>query len=235
MTPATSPLVTAYLADLERALADADPSDRLEIVDAVREHIEVELAELGASPTQAQVAGVLRRLGTADDVAAAWAAGADRPVAPHAPARAAGPSLRPSAHGLTPIPPGEATAAGTSPWLIALVVLVAAIFGVPLVLGLLSLVFIASAPVGAGVLTLLAVAATGTAAVVWRRAARHRRWWFVAFVVGLVVTLAVITLDVRVFAEGDSGSGVVHGGGVVQGGVAPTPSPASAGIPLRMP
>ena len=74
---ATSPLVAAYLADLDRALAGAEPADRLEIVDAVREHID---AELGASPTQAEIAAVLRRLGTADDVAAAWAVGADRPA-----------------------------------------------------------------------------------------------------------------------------------------------------------
>ncbi len=103
MNGTTPPLVIAYLADLDRALAGADPADRLEIVDAVREHIDAAVAELGASPTQAQIAAVLRRLGTADDVAAAWAAGADRPTPPAA-------ALPRTPDGLVPLPPGEAPA-----------------------------------------------------------------------------------------------------------------------------
>jgi uncharacterized membrane protein len=90
----TSPLVQAYLADLDRALAGADPADRMEIVDSVREHIDASIGELGASPTQAQIAGVLRRLGTADDVASTWSvrAGDDGPEAssPAAAGRSAG-------------------------------------------------------------------------------------------------------------------------------------------------
>ncbi len=92
----TSPLVSAYLADLDRALAGADPGDRAEIVDAVREHIDAAVAELGAAPSQAEIAGVLRRLGSADAVAAAWAA-SERPTSPTAaaPATTAAPSGAP--------------------------------------------------------------------------------------------------------------------------------------------
>ncbi len=224
----TSPLVAAYLADLDRALADADPSDRLEIVDAVREHIDAALAELGASATQAQVAGVLRRLGTADDVAAAWAAGADRP----GPGRAGvGAQLRPSTHGPVPSPQGEARAAA-SPWLVALVVILGLVFGVPLVLGLLGVVFVAAAPVGAGALSLLAVAATITSGIVWRRAARNRGAWLAAFLVAIVLSLGTAALDARVLAGGDPGSGFAHGG--VSRDV-PTLSPGTAGLPVTMP
>jgi hypothetical protein len=228
---ATSPLVAAYLADLDRALAGADPSDRLEIVDAVREHID---AELGASPSQAEVAAVLRRLGTADDVAAAWAVGAERRAAP----AAFGPPatlLRPTAHGLQPVPPEEAMRRPTSPWLIALVVIVGLAFGLPLVLALLgALVLI---PVRGGVpgwvdvvVGLVIGGATIACGVAWRRSTRHRRGWLAAFVTGLVITLAtVIGLGVGQLG-GSSGSGSQVGPAME---VIPTPSPGSAGTSLR--
>ncbi len=231
MNGVSSPLVTAYLADLDRALAGADPADRLEIVDAVREHIDTSLAELGASPTQAEVAGVLRRLGTADDVAAAWAGGADRP-APGAGWAGPGPQLRPSAHGLVPIPPGE-TRPATSPWLVALVVILGLVFGVPLVLGLLGAIFVGSAPLGAVALSLLVVGATVASGIRWRRTATHRRAWLAAFVVGILLTLGTAALDVRVYAGGASDHGTVHGGVPTQ--LDPTPSPGSVGIPLTIP
>ena len=228
---APSPLVGAYLADLDRALAGAEPADRLEIVDAVREHIDTAVAELGAAPTQAEIAGVLRRLGTADDVAAAWAVGADRPAPGHGWA-GPDPLLRTSAHGLLPVPPGE-TRPATSPWLVALVVILGLVFGVPLVLGLLGAVFFASAPVGAGVLSLLVVAATVASGILWRRTATHRGAWLTAFVVGIVLSLGTAALDVRAYTGGGSDSGSVHGG--VPAEVVPTPSPGTVSIPLTIP
>lgn len=191
MTATTSPLVAAYLADLDRALAGADPADRLEIVDAVREHIDAAVAELGASPTQAQIATVLRRLGTADDVAAAWAVGADRPAPPS------------TAHGLTPVPPVEGRRE-TSPWLKALVVIVGLALGVPLVLGIATSAFLVAtgsdtwgyhhvAPgwVAVTVVVALVTAALGTLG--FRRGAKkHRRTWRTAFVVGLVLVAGLL-------------------------------------------
>lgn len=215
----TSPLVTAYLADLDRALAGADPADRLEIVDAVREHIDAGLAELGASPTQAEVAGVLRRLGTADDVAAAWAAGADRPA--NAPGWAGG----------VPIRPDEAPAGPprtTSPWLVALVVILGLAFGGPLVLALLGAAFLMPARMGAGVISIIVgvpvVAATVACGIAWRRSTRHRRAWLTAFLTGVVITLAgVVGLGAGRLAGTDSG-GVRPGPAVEL--EAPTQSPA---------
>jgi hypothetical protein len=222
--------VAAYLADLDRALAGADPSDRLEIVDAVREHIDASLTDLGASPTQAEVAGVLRRLGTADEVAAAWAVGADRPLRQTGAGWSA-PQLRPSAHGLVPVPPGEATA-GTSPWLVALVVLLGLLVGIPLVLGLLSLVLVATGPVGVGAAGLLVISATVASGIAWRRATKHRGAWLAAFVVGIALCLGTAALGVRVYSDA-GGQDTVHGGLPVD--VVPTPSPASDAIPLRVP
>jgi hypothetical protein len=214
---ATSPLVTAYLADLDRALAGADPADRLEIVDAVREHID---AELGAAPSQAEIAAVLRRLGTADDVAAAWATGGSQPPA-------AGPQLRPSAHGLTPIPAGEPTAPPASPWLIALVVILAVLFGLPLVGALLAALLLI--PLGGLVpgwvdivVGLVIAGATIGCGIRWRRSTAHRRGWLAAFLTGLVITLAtVIGLGAGQFGGTSRGS---HQVGPV-GEVIPTPRP----------
>jgi hypothetical protein len=228
----TSPLVAAYLADLDRALVGADPADRLEIVDAVREHIDVAVAELGASPTQAQIAGVLRRLGTADDVAAAWAAGEQRPTSPPEPL------LRPSAHGLTPVPPDEARASRTSPWLVALVVLLAiAVVGPGLLALLGALVLLpirasgadVSAPPGWLVLALglLLAAAVAVCGIVWRRSTRHRRAWGIAFAVGLV--LLVLSAGSLAWAVGSVDGTLTEEGvpTVVEENVpvAPTPSP----------
>jgi len=193
-----SPLVAAYLADLDRALAGADPADRLEIVDAVREHIEASLAELGASPTQAEVAGVLHRLGTADEVAAAWAAGADRPGTPQG-AWSGGPQLRPSAHGLVPIPPDEASARPQPVWLTVLLVVVGVVGAVPLTL--LALPFVGAA-LGALVflLPVLVVAGTIASGLQWRRSTTHRGAWLTAFVVGLVLVVGTATASAGLLA-----------------------------------
>jgi hypothetical protein len=229
VTVATSPLVTAYLADLDRALAGADPADRIEIVDAVREHID---AELGASPTQAEIAAVLRRLGTADDVAAAWAVGADRPPAPR-------PQLRPSAHCLVPIPPDEAARQPTPPWVVGLFVILGALFGVPLLLGLLgALLLIPVRSSGDGTSSglsttawwiVLAVLVVGTVVVglVRRRARTHRRTWLAVFVVGLVLVAA--TLYYGLVVGGSFGSGVQVG--PIEHQNVPTPRPGTLETP----
>lgn len=66
------PLVAAYLADLDRRLSGAEPAERADIVDSVREHIDVALDELEHDPTGDDVRRVLADLGTVDDVVAAW-------------------------------------------------------------------------------------------------------------------------------------------------------------------
>ena len=204
-----SPLVTAYLADLDRALAGADPADRLEIVDAVREHIDAALAELGASPAQAEIAALLRRLGTADEVAAAWAVGADRPTTTPTTAAwgrpaDAEPLLRPTAHGLRPVPPEDAPVPPTSPWIKALVVIVGLALGVPVLLGILASAFLVATSSGTGwgyhhvtpgwaavtVVVALVTLILGLAAR--RRTVRHRRIWGTAFVVGLVLVVVLV-------------------------------------------
>jgi len=181
----TSPLVAAYLADLDRALAGAEPADRLEIVDSVAEHIDAAVEELGASPTQAQVAGVLRRLGTADDVAAAWAGAADRPLAGAYPVWSA-----PSAVAL----PAAGAARSTPTWVVVLLVLVGLAVLAPallLVVGGVMFASVGSAPPGLPTIGVLIVLLVCTVAlgIVWRRATTHRRAWLIGFIVALLVLL----------------------------------------------
>ena len=66
------PLVAAYLADLDRRLSGADPAERADIVDSVREHIDVALDELEHEPTGDDVQRILADLGPVDAVVAAW-------------------------------------------------------------------------------------------------------------------------------------------------------------------
>lgn len=87
MNAVTSPLVAAYLADLERRLADAPAADRLDVLDAVREHLDAAFADLGPEPSDDDVRRVLAELGTPDDVAGALAL--DTPAAGAVPAAAA--------------------------------------------------------------------------------------------------------------------------------------------------
>ncbi|HEY0119719.1 MAG TPA: hypothetical protein VGC04_13165 [Cellulomonas sp.] len=216
-----SPLVAAYLADLDRALAGADPADRLEIVDAVREHIDAAVFEFGAAPTQAEIAGVLRRLGTADDVAAAWAVGADRPPPPL-------PLLRPTAHGLQPVPAGETGPRRLPVWLIGLLVLVALVAAGPVMflLGALALRL-----VGALVflLPVLIVAGTVACGVAWRRSTTHRGAWLTGFVAGLVLVVGTAVAAAGWIAVGSDGG---SSGGSVQVTSIPMPTPApGSGLP----
>ncbi|WP_372594388.1 hypothetical protein [Actinotalea sp.] len=68
-----SGLLDAYLADLERRLAAADPGERADIVASVREHVEADLSALGRPATSADVQASLATLGSVDTVVAAWA------------------------------------------------------------------------------------------------------------------------------------------------------------------
>ncbi|MEV7962006.1 HAAS signaling domain-containing protein [Oerskovia paurometabola] len=66
-TTMTHPLIDAYLTDLERALADADPRERAETLTTVREHI---TESLGDAPDGARVAQTLAGLGPVELIAA---------------------------------------------------------------------------------------------------------------------------------------------------------------------
>lgn len=73
------PLVAAYLAELDQALAGADPRERSDTVAAVREHLADALA---GEHTRGRVAEVLADLGPVDQIAAAATpAGTPTPVA----------------------------------------------------------------------------------------------------------------------------------------------------------
>ncbi|MFD7311001.1 HAAS signaling domain-containing protein [Promicromonospora sp. NPDC059942] len=67
-TPDLPPIVDAYLADLDRALASADPRERAETVAAVREHAVESLARHGWDDASAR--RVLDELGPVDVIAA---------------------------------------------------------------------------------------------------------------------------------------------------------------------
>jgi len=78
-------LLEAYVADLERRLAAADPAERADIVASVREHVEADLALLGRPSTPADVEASLGTLGTVDTVVAAWAPDAAAAGTAHGP------------------------------------------------------------------------------------------------------------------------------------------------------
>ncbi|MEL7975300.1 hypothetical protein AAG589_05505 [Isoptericola sp. F-RaC21] len=88
--PAFPPLIEAYLADLERALAASEPRERAETLAAVREHAAESLALHGSDDAGAR--RVLDELGPVDAIAAASTpapAAAAAPVAPASPTPAA--------------------------------------------------------------------------------------------------------------------------------------------------
>lgn len=62
-------LVDEYLRRLDRALHDLPRDRRGEIVQEIKEHIEQALSELG-SPNEAEVRGVIDRIGEPEDIAA---------------------------------------------------------------------------------------------------------------------------------------------------------------------
>jgi len=110
-TPAFPPVVEAYLADLERALAASEPRERAETLAAVREHAAESLALHGSDDAGAR--RVLDELGPVDAIAAA--------STPSPPAAA------------TPVAPAATPAADV--WLVVLAVASLALFVVPLVAG----------------------------------------------------------------------------------------------------
>ncbi|MEU4362240.1 hypothetical protein [Promicromonospora sp. NPDC023987] len=67
-TPDFPPVIEAYLADLDRALAVADPRERAETVAAVREHAAESLARHGRDDESAR--RVLAELGPVETIAA---------------------------------------------------------------------------------------------------------------------------------------------------------------------
>lgn len=78
-TPDYPPLVEAYLADLDRALAAADPRERAETLAAMREHAAELLARYGSDDESAR--RVLDDLGPVETIAAEVTP-APAPVAP---------------------------------------------------------------------------------------------------------------------------------------------------------
>jgi hypothetical protein len=107
------PLVEAYLADLERALASSEPRERAETLAAVREHAAESLALHGAD--DAGASRVLDELGPVDAIAAA-----------STPAGTTGTGTGTTA---TPTAPAGTTAADV--WLVVLAVASLAVFVVP--------------------------------------------------------------------------------------------------------
>ena len=98
-TGLSHPLVVAYVADLERALASADPQERLDTVTAVTEHLTDALGGdtlgIDTEPTTAQVQAVLEELGSVEKIAdAATPASAPHASAPPASAAPAGEQQR---------------------------------------------------------------------------------------------------------------------------------------------
>lgn len=67
---AHSPLIEAYLADLQTALRGADPAERDEVLMTVREHIDASLREKDGPIGRGEVESVLAALGSVDRVVA---------------------------------------------------------------------------------------------------------------------------------------------------------------------
>ncbi|MBO9569909.1 MAG: hypothetical protein J7503_13965 [Cellulomonas iranensis] len=199
MTPVSSPLVAAYLADLERRLADVPATERLDVLDAVREHLDLALAELGPRADDADVRRVLAELGSVDQVAAAMHDGTTRPP-------------------LAPTPPDDA---GPTPGVVVLLVLGGLVLG-PLAAPVAMALALAHPAllVGALVLAAAVVAWTGYRAFA-RRAPRPRRRWRIAFAVLLPAALtATVTVLLAVYtlpfvAVEESTGGTVQQSGVV--------------------
>lgn len=83
----THPLVKAYLEDLERALAGADPRERADVLDGVREHLGEALGE-GAPVETGDVRRVLADLGPVEAIAAQATRADQQPPTAAAPAPA---------------------------------------------------------------------------------------------------------------------------------------------------
>lgn len=83
MTNVSTQLVEGYLGRLRQLLAEAEPTERAEILADVREHLRDSLDGLEHEPTETDVRRALADLGSPEDVADAWAAnGGARVAAP---------------------------------------------------------------------------------------------------------------------------------------------------------
>jgi len=95
-TGLSHPLVVAYLGDLDRALASADPQERLDTVTAVTEHLTDALGD-EAEPTTEQVRAVLEELGSVEKIA-----DAATPASPASPAWASSTEEQPRGSWVAP-------------------------------------------------------------------------------------------------------------------------------------
>ena len=69
MTTTQNPIVGSYLRRLDAALSSLPDDERRQIRDGIEEHVAAALAELD-SPTEAEIRGVLARLGDPETIAA---------------------------------------------------------------------------------------------------------------------------------------------------------------------
>jgi len=129
-TPAREhPLVTAYLTDLERALVAADPRERQDTLDAVREHL---TEALGPSPSTADVTEVLADLGSVDVIAASVTPAGQTPAV-----ALAGPTPVPATAAPAPGPDAGAVVALVTAAFALLVMLLAPVVAIPFALAAL--------------------------------------------------------------------------------------------------
>ncbi len=77
ITGTPSQVIEAYLEHLRQMLACAEPTEREEILAAVREHLHDSLGALRREPTMVDVQAALDELGPAEDVVQAWADGGE--------------------------------------------------------------------------------------------------------------------------------------------------------------
>lgn len=132
-----------YLDDLSRMLSGGEPSERAEVLDAVREHIDTSIADLGHAPSETELDRILGELGTPGAVAAEALAG--QPFPDQAPMAPAGPG---AAVMYAPPPPPVLTRTWV-PAVAVLLIAVGAIFGIlvlPLGLLLAGIIMVCASP-----------------------------------------------------------------------------------------
>lgn len=190
-------VLDAYVADLERRLASADPGERADIVASVREHVEADLAGLGRPATSADVEASLTTLGSVDTVVAAWA-----------PDGAAAPAVVPA--WLPPpapaVPPAPLSSRARVLLAVAAVAGIALAVVFPPALLLLPLVLLMVGIIGA------------------RRHPGHRTPWVVTAVLGGVLIPLTLVIGPLLFVITTSSPSTVDEGPAVEvESVAPTP------------
>lgn len=118
-----------YLDDLRSLLGDLEPSERAEVLDAVREHIASAVADLGHEPQDSDLTEILRGLGSPAAVASAALAerSSGLPATAPAPGGANGPTIPTLARAW--VPPAvvlSIVAGGIFAWLLVPIVLLLA-------------------------------------------------------------------------------------------------------------